>query len=186
MKKIQFCCGTTKIEGWENHDTDVDIAKRLPFEDGTVDYIYIEHGIEHVTQKEAWDFLEECNRILKYGGKIRLAFPDIYQIVLSESTAYNLFITGLAESLKMPFHQSASVKETMRTMFLGLNHKSAWTAGLMRAFLEGTGFYYITSCKIAESPDRMLCNLEQHYKLDFCGLPMYTIETAILEGTKAP
>lgn len=183
-KKIQFCCGTVKLDGWENYDAEMDISKHLIFENESVDYIYIEHGIEHITQKEAWDFLEECYRILKHGGKIRVAFPDIYQIVIANSREYNYFITGLAESMKMPFHKSIDMKETIRTMFLGLNHKSAWTSGLMQGFLEGAGFVYILSCKVGESPDRELCNLEQHYKLDFVGLPMYTVETAIVEGTK--
>lgn len=184
MLKIQFCCGETKLDGWINLDVEIDISKPLPYESGAVDYIYCEHGIEHVTQKEAWGFLEECNRILRNGGKIRIAFPDIYQIVLGNSPEYNTFITGLAESMRMPFKKTSDIKETIRTQFLGLNHKSAWTAGLMRSFLEGTGFAYVLSCRIGESPDFELAGIEQHYKLPLCGLPMYTVETAILEGTK--
>ena len=184
LKKIQFCCGSTKLDGWENYDEETDITKPLPFADNTVDYIYCEHGIEHITQKQAWYFLEECNRILRQGGKIRLSFPDIYQITLGNSIEYNLFITGFAQSMNMPFHKCKDIRETIRTMFLGLNHQSAWTSGLMRSFLEGTGFVYVISCKVGESPDRELEKIEQHYKLDFVGLPMYMIETAILEGTK--
>jgi predicted SAM-dependent methyltransferase len=184
MKKIQFCCGNTPLAGWENHDMDIDISKTLPFTSATIDYIYCEHGIEHITQKEVWGFLDECNRILVRGGKIRLSFPDVFQITLSDSREYNSFITGLAEKMGMPFKKSISLKETIRTMVCGLNHKSTWTSGLMRAFLEGAGFVYVTPCRINDSPDRELANVEQHYKLVDIGLPMYTIETAILEGTK--
>ena len=131
MLKIQFCCGETKLDGWINLDVEIDISKPLPYESGAVDYIYCEHGIEHVTQKEAWGFLEECNRILRNGGKIRIAFPDIYQIVLGNSPEYNTFITGLAESMRMPFKKTSDIKETIRTD-LALLEKAADAARCLR------------------------------------------------------
>jgi len=80
-------CGKAKIHGFinidVNRDADVtlDVRHGLPYEDNTVDGIYSEHFIEHLTQTEIIRFLRECRRVLKPGGRIRIATPDLDEIV---------------------------------------------------------------------------------------------------------
>lgn len=63
------------MEGWQNHDSEVDITKRLPYEDNTVDFILIEHCLEHVNCADGFGFLAESHRILKPGGILRVCVP---------------------------------------------------------------------------------------------------------------
>jgi len=72
---IQFCCGTNHLAGWHNYDQEVDIAKPLPFPNDRADYVFIEHGLEHVSGPSGLRFLDECHRILKPGGRLRICVP---------------------------------------------------------------------------------------------------------------
>lgn len=73
--KVQFGCGGNKLDGWQNHDSEVDITKRLPYEDNSVDAILLEHVWEHIDPHSALRCLDECRRILKSGGLLRLCVP---------------------------------------------------------------------------------------------------------------
>jgi predicted SAM-dependent methyltransferase len=57
--------------------TQLDITEPLPFADGSVDWVYAEHLIEHVPLLDAIDWLAEVRRILVPGGLLRLTTPDL-------------------------------------------------------------------------------------------------------------
>jgi predicted SAM-dependent methyltransferase len=57
--------------------TQLDITEPLPFEDGSVDWVYAEHLIEHVPLLDAIDWLAEVRRILAPGGLLRITTPDL-------------------------------------------------------------------------------------------------------------
>jgi predicted SAM-dependent methyltransferase len=77
---VNFGCGSNRIEGWRNHDSEVDVTKRLPYDDATVDAILAEHIAEHLTCGECLEFFDECYRILKPGGRIRICVPVLERI----------------------------------------------------------------------------------------------------------
>ena len=79
--KLHLGCGKVFLDGWENHDSDVDICKPLPFVNDSVDFIFTEHVIEHITPSDGWRFFVECKRVLRVGGVIRTAFPDAARIL---------------------------------------------------------------------------------------------------------
>jgi len=53
--------------------------KMIPENDSTVDVVYSSHMIEHFEKEDVALFFKEVRRILKSGGIIRLAVPDIKQ-----------------------------------------------------------------------------------------------------------
>jgi predicted SAM-dependent methyltransferase len=57
--------------------TQLDITEPLPFEDGSVDWVYAEHLIEHVPLLDAISWLAEVRRILAPGGLLRITTPDL-------------------------------------------------------------------------------------------------------------
>jgi predicted SAM-dependent methyltransferase len=81
--KLNVGCGQGRLAGWVNIDIDgsadlvLDVRERLPFHDGTVDFIYSEHLLEHLTYEEGGRFLHECFRCLKTHGVSRIAMPDL-------------------------------------------------------------------------------------------------------------
>ena len=86
--KLHLGCGNYHIPGWINcdiyppADKYFDIVQPMPFEDNSVDFIYSEHFLEHISVKEAKEFLLECVRILKVGGILRLSTPDLDVLVM--------------------------------------------------------------------------------------------------------
>ena len=56
-----------------------DITK-LPFSDNSVSIIYACHVFEYFDRDEAVTVLKEWRRVLKEGGKLRLAVPDFEQV----------------------------------------------------------------------------------------------------------
>ena len=86
-----MACGNNFInsEIWENCDfspsskkiKSIDLLSRFPYESETFDLIYCSHFIEHVSIDDLNLFFNECNRVLKFGGFIRLVLPDFENIV---------------------------------------------------------------------------------------------------------
>ena len=54
-----------------------DATKRLPLSDRSVDVLYSSHMLEHLDQTDATSFFKEARRVLRSGGIIRLAVPDL-------------------------------------------------------------------------------------------------------------
>lgn len=55
-------------------------ARQIPVASGTVEVIYSSHMFEHLSRRTAQRFLAEVLRVLKPGGVLRLAVPDLHQL----------------------------------------------------------------------------------------------------------
>jgi len=58
-----------------------DCRKGLPFNSNSTDFIYTSHFLEHLKKYEAKKLIEECYRVLKNGGIIRVVVPDLELLV---------------------------------------------------------------------------------------------------------
>lgn len=77
--------------GKDFYPIDLTENKKLPFDSGTVALIYCSHTIEHLPEVATQYFLSECARILKSGGRIRLAYPDFDYDVKKAKIFYDLY-----------------------------------------------------------------------------------------------
>lgn len=74
----------------------LDVRKRFPFPDGTVDYFYTSHMLEHLLPQEGTHCLRESFRALKPGGLIRIVIPDLdYHVRQYEPTVANEFLDAI-------------------------------------------------------------------------------------------
>lgn len=88
MRYLNLGCGARFHPAWENvdmypHGPGVrihDLTKKIPYEDGTFDVVYHSHVLEHFPKQKAPRFLSDCYRVLKPGGVIRVAVPDLESI----------------------------------------------------------------------------------------------------------
>src|SRR5687767_7791913 len=84
VRKLHVGCGGNFLDSWLNSDlvpdnekiATLDASKPFPLPTATFDYVYSEHIIEHLSFAQQLNFLNESYRILKPGGKIRIATPD--------------------------------------------------------------------------------------------------------------
>lgn len=84
MHLLHVGCGTVYLDGWINLDLDApkidlkhNLTQKLPFVDNSIDFIYSEHVIEHFTVQQGLALLREFYRVLKPGGVVRIATPDL-------------------------------------------------------------------------------------------------------------
>jgi len=87
---LHLGCGGRLFDGWINIDLmsmgprpDVllDLSQGLPAADHSVDRIYSEDFLEHITRDSGRRLLADCYRVLKPGGVMRLLTPDLKQFV---------------------------------------------------------------------------------------------------------
>ncbi|HBH60222.1 MAG TPA: group 1 glycosyl transferase, partial [Nitrospiraceae bacterium] len=108
MKLLNLGCGSHHHPAWTNVDfvssgDDVmpyDLNAGIPFEDGSFDAIYHSHLLEHLPRAYVPVFLKECNRVLKRGGTIRVAVPDLEQIVRIYLNELERSLDGDTESMQ--------------------------------------------------------------------------------------
>jgi predicted SAM-dependent methyltransferase len=141
MRKIQFGCGGNILPGWENYDYDVDITKTLPFSDDSVDAILTEHVVEHVTIHQAWDFFEECMRILKRGGFLRVAVPSVSRIhALADQDYFNF--------IKEQGWGEPNIKGAVKSIIFNHEHKTIWEQASLNAIMDSMGFQVLSDANI--------------------------------------
>ncbi len=56
-------------------------VRRFPYSDNTFDYVYMSHLLEHLYPQGAIFCLREVYRVLKPGGIVRIAVPDLDRMV---------------------------------------------------------------------------------------------------------
>jgi predicted SAM-dependent methyltransferase len=87
--RLHLGCGRDRKPGWINIDLNAertpdflwDVAHGLPFDDASCEFIFHEHLLEHFDPAHARRLLGECRRVLKPGGVLRIAMPDLQSIV---------------------------------------------------------------------------------------------------------
>jgi predicted SAM-dependent methyltransferase len=59
----------------------LNVARKFPFADATFDCAYTSHMLEHLNPRDAEHCLREIHRVLKPGGVLRIAVPDLDQVL---------------------------------------------------------------------------------------------------------
>ena len=81
-------CGATFHRDWINIDSApeskdvaaVDVIDGLPFSDGSFDAVYCSHMLEHLEARQGLALLAQMYRVLRPGGTVRVAVPDLETI----------------------------------------------------------------------------------------------------------
>jgi len=93
----------------------------LPFDNGSINYIFSEHFLEHLFFDEALSLLKECHRILKPFGVIRTCVPD------ADLRTYEPPEPVGFPDVKLPYTHTAK-------------HKTRWSVYSLTEALAGAGF----------------------------------------------
>ena len=132
---LNFGCGGTFHADWVNLDglptspvvVKHDLGKRFPFGDGLFDAVYGSHVLEHFDPDAAVKLLEDCRRILKPGGVIRIVVPDLEGIVRLYSDCLEGALAGNRE-------EQARYEWILLELFDQITRNA--TGGRMKCFLE--------------------------------------------------
>lgn len=201
IRKLQIGTWTNVLEGWLNTDLSpavkgvffLDAGSVFPFNNGEFDYILSEHQIEHLVLEKAFFMLQECYRVLKPGGKIRVATPDLNAfmnlLVDHPSAVQQKYVRVILETVvkesfiprQPPYLAALVVNNNFYNPEWG--HQFIYDLPLLTAALEKAGFIEIKNFKPGQSDDPHLTGVEGHGKaLGDEDLNQY--ETMVLQGTK--
>lgn len=162
--KLHVGCEKVYLNNWINIDLDSpkadlihDLRQPLPYEDNSVDLIYNEHFIEHLTAEEGVNLLKEMLRILKKGGIIRIATPDLDYLV------FKYFFRWKKQEWieKYGYSHIETKAEMMNAVFHYWGHKWIYNFEEMNRRLYQAGFEKTQRVKFCQSQHIYLRNLEK-------------------------
>lgn len=192
VKKLHLGCGHNILEGWLNTDigctgsiTYVDVKKPLPIENGTFDYIFTEHVIEHLSYAHGAAMLAECLRVLKPQGKLRIATPDLeflFKLYNPDKTALEQsYIKWCVENF-IPWAGSSQDVFVINNFYTGFGHLFIYNEKVLGDTLRGAGFSTVEKKELGQSDDAALRGLENVSRQPPGFL---ALESLALEATKS-
>lgn len=200
VPKLHIGCGPFVMEGWLNVDINcyrpdiryLDAGKPYPFPDHSFDYIYSEHLFEHLSIEEQTMMLQECYRILKPGGRMRLAMPNLHflmELYLHPDKecnrrylvwSYRLF--GMKQGVPEVTEKDYPI-HVINNFFRLWGHQFIHTPESLKSLAQGIGFQDIRTYPIGRSYTPALQGLEKHGQ----NIPAWAneLETFVMEMKKA-
>lgn len=191
--RIMIGSGPTKVDGWLSTDlipsrSDVvflDASEPFPFDDASVDRIHTEHMIEHVDHPIGRNMLAECARVLKPGGRIRIATPDFDRVVaLAGGVGDDVTELARASNLRNgidPEHAGDPVWAVNR-LFSGYGHRFLYTEAMLTRELEAAGLVDVRRYEVGQSDDPELADADHHG--DQINADWNRYQTLVLEAAK--
>ena len=175
--KLHIGCGQNLLEGWLNTDLApihssvlvLNATEPFPFENSVFDYAFNEHLIEHLPFSGAIHMLRECRRVMKPGARIRIATPDLEQLMKlyqepldQDAKGYMVWITrNFLSNLGDVVEPCFVINNAMRNF----GHKFIFDFRVLSRLLSELGFTDIRVVTIGTSDDEHLADLENHGKL---------------------
>lgn len=139
--RLHLACGVEYKEGWINIDLvrpggklDLvwDLRWGLPFEDDSVDAIFSEHLLEHLSWRDGLELLRKCEAALRPGGTLRFGVPDLGRYVASYFGRDSLIETF------RPGRPTRAM--ALNEIYYGYRHRYMYDDETLKAFLEAVGF----------------------------------------------
>lgn len=90
--RLHLGCADNYLAGWVNIDMarpgrklDLrwDLRRPVPFPTASIEAIFTEHLLEHLTVPQALTVLKDCRRSLRCGGILRIGVPDLARYIQS-------------------------------------------------------------------------------------------------------
>jgi len=194
VRKLQIGAGGEDLPGWLNSDIVptpdeiyLDATKRFPLPDESLNYIFSEHFFEHLTYAQGFDMLRECYRVLRPGGKLRTATPDLQKLIElfqePKSDEMKAFIVG-----KLAWHEwptSARPEVMILNMQLrDFTHKFVYDSTTLSARLMEAGFHTVREFKPGESDDPEFADVERRHHMPQPYGWLNDYETMVLQAIK--
>jgi len=129
----------------------------MPYSDHSVDFIYNEHFIEHLTVEDGLKFMSECYRVLKMNGVLRIATPDLNYVML------RYFFRWRRQNWidNYSYQRIQTRAEMINICFRGWGHQYLYNRRELERRLREAGFRHIHKQRINRSKYTELHNRER-------------------------
>ena len=185
VRKLQLGAGEHPLPDWLNTDLHdygrgdelvfLDVRKPFPLRDASFDFVYSEHMIEHLTYAEGQHCLRETLRVLKPGGRVRVATPSLERLaaLYDGGEVGERYVRWAVETLE-PEVEAPLPGVVINNFFRSWGHRFVYDPATLRHALQEAGFVEIEEAPLGE--------LERH----LADRPEFNrLETFVLEAQRA-
>lgn len=148
------------MPGWINADLDPapggvkwDLTRPIPEPDNSIDFIFNEHFIEHLTREQGVRFLADCRRALRVGGVLRIVTPHLAALL----SDYRAGILDRYVPTWRPNTPCQMVNEGMRLW----GHQFLYDWEEMSMVLRESGFQFFDQVEYGKSKFSDLIGIDQ-------------------------
>jgi len=180
VRRLHIGCGKNILKGWFNTDLQPELGafslsacSIYPYPDGCFDYIFSEHLFEHLSYKDGKRMLQQCYRVLKPGGILRITLPTqefllrLYSEAKEKKTKeYALWY--LKRNLPDIYEDFVNA-DGLIPLSLVINdfmrrwgHQCLYDIPTLKKMIEHAGFQDLQTRPIGESPYPDLNGIERH------------------------
>ncbi len=153
LRRLNWGCGTVARAGWLNSDCKArpgvdlvgDIRDGLPLPADSLDYAVSIHALQDLPHRDLLPALQELHRVLKPGGVLRLALPDL-------DRAIDAYRRGDHRYFLIPDSEARSLggKLCVQMLWYGAL-RSIFTYDFVAELLAKAGFTEVTRCRYGET-----------------------------------
>jgi predicted SAM-dependent methyltransferase len=194
VRKLHLGAGENVLPGWLNTDGSgwrpegvvyLDARKPFPLPDASFDAVFSEHMLEHLTYPEGQACLRECLRVVRPGGRVRIATPALDRIArlydAEQTEVQRRYLRWAIDTLGADgdaYLPGFVVNNFVRAW----GHRFIYDEQTLRHALTYAGFVDVERRRVGESEDPNLSGLERH----LAEAPEFNeYETLVLEARRS-
>jgi predicted SAM-dependent methyltransferase len=156
VRRLNWGCGEHPESGWLNSDVKnvpgidivADVRSGLPLENDSIDYITSIHALPELPYEDLVPALSELRRVLKPGGVLRLALPDLERGI----AAYQ---RGDRDYFHVPDEDARSVGAKFVTQMIWYGYsRSLFVYDFVAELLQRAGFARVDRCEYRQTGSR--------------------------------
>jgi SAM-dependent methyltransferase len=158
IKRLNWGCGDHTLPGWINCDrrkvpgVDLacDINDGLPLESDSIGYIVSVHALPEIPYERIVPTLAELRRVLKPGGVLRLALPDLLKGVEAA-------LRGERDYFLVPDADAADIRAKLVVQLIWYGYtRTLFTHEFISEQLRKAGFARVARCEFRQSGSEFL------------------------------
>lgn len=192
--RLHVGSGPNFLPGWLNADLRpvdhrsvfLDATTPFPLPGNSFEAVFSEHLIEHLPYADGQVMLRESLRILRPGGRIRIATPNLENLVTlisNRSGAVQTEYVDVVSSKYLPWNKGRQAAHVVTNFFWDFGHVCVYDPPSLEEALSQAGFTQITQVADRESTEPSLANLECHGQV--VGDRVNRFETMVFEAVKS-